>query len=118
MNKKDGFDLILKAAGVYLFVLAVAALPRVVGALVQIGMLSRSLLAVLEGEGSIGETLMATGVSSSITGILTFVLLIVVARNLFNGGSWVKRLLAKKDATQQEDGPVSSETPASDEPSS
>jgi len=118
MNKNDGLDLILKAAAVYLFVLAVATLPSVVGALIHIGILSRSVLSAITGEASLGETLAATSISTSVTGVLKFVLFIVVGRNLFNGGSWLKRIMRKKDTTQPEDRQVSSESALSDEQSS
>jgi len=100
MKKEDVLDLILKAVAVYLFVLAVVVLPGVVGAVLHIALLAGSVLETLTGDATLGRTLMSTGITTSVTGVLKFILYIIVARNLFCGGSWLRRILGAAPITQ------------------
>ena len=100
MSKEELIDIILKAAAIYLIVLAVIALPDVVAALINISLLARTALETLTGDATIGQTIMATGISASITGVTKFVLYIIVARNLFSVGSWFKWILGKTEPSQ------------------
>lgn len=95
MSKEDLIDIILKAAAIYLAVLAVIALPDVIAAIINISLLAGSGLATLTGDATVGQTIMATGISTSISGVIKFVLFILFARNLFSGGSWFKWILGK-----------------------
>jgi hypothetical protein len=96
MSKEDLIDIFFKAAAIYLVVLAVIALPNVIGALLNISFLARIALEALTGDSTIGRSLMATGISTSITGVIKFVLYILIARNLFSGGSWFKWVLGER----------------------
>jgi hypothetical protein len=100
LEKSDIVDLILKAAAVYLFVLSIialfSALESVIGIIIVLG----SSFAKFGGEISIAQAALPTFTSSSIGGILKSVLYIVFARNLYNGGSWLRWIFDKKASIQ------------------
>ena len=103
MSKDDIFDLILKGAAVCLFVLALMALPQFIGGVLQVAMLWRAAFETLTGNATVGRTVMGTGIASSVTAVLKFFVYLVVARNLFNGGSFLKKVLGKTKGTQHQD---------------
>ncbi|MEJ2154950.1 MAG: hypothetical protein P8X96_06420 [Desulfobacteraceae bacterium] len=96
MEKSDIVDLIFKAAAIYLFVLAVIAILSALEAAVGLFIVSGVSYGKLFDEISIAQAALPSLISSSIGGILKFVIYIVAGRNLFNGGSWVRRLFGKK----------------------
>ena len=96
MNREVVLDLILKAAAVYLFVLAVMALPDAVSALFGMSMYWPATLRTLGGEATLGDRFLTPNFILAAIGGLQFAVYVLVARNLFNGGSWVRRIFAGK----------------------
>jgi hypothetical protein len=102
MDRNEILDLILKAAAVYLFVLAVLALPGVVESLIYIVLISGSALATFRETATLGESMVALHFGSAVADVLRIVLCLVVGRNLFRGGSWLRRILGAGKSCQPE----------------
>ena len=96
MSQDEILGLILKATAIYLFVLAVIALPNAVGGLFGIVLFSPATLSVLSGDGSAGDNLIAPHFATAVTEVLRFAFFILVGRNLFAGGSWIRRIFGAK----------------------
>ncbi len=97
MKKDEIFDLILKAAAIYLFGLAIISTPKVAGSLILIILRFKYILATFVGEATPGEIMMSATINSlALADILQFVIYFIVGRNLYNGGSWLKLFFKKK----------------------
>ena len=92
MNREDILDLILKAAAVYLFVLAVIALASVFGTLFGMLVLMRANLTDYAGSASY----MTPGLSGVVSGMVRVALYVLIGRSLFNGAPWVRRILGAR----------------------
>ena len=100
MEKREIVDLILKAAAIYSFILAVIALFNALQSLIGILIVSSSYFGKYPDDLPIAQTALSTFIISSIGGILKSVLYIVVGRNLYNGGSWLRRIFGDKVSPQ------------------
>ncbi|MFC1884543.1 hypothetical protein ACFL2O_07220 [Thermodesulfobacteriota bacterium] len=107
MEKNDILDLILKAAAIYLFILAINALFTVVEGLVLLFLYGQTDMSKLAAETSLISSLSNASISRTIGGCLRFILYIILGRNLFNGGSWLKYFFGEKNFNQPKD-PVNS----------
>jgi hypothetical protein len=93
MTKDDVQDQIFRAAAVYLLVLAVIALPNGVSSALALAFLAEEAIRGAMFEDSITGTLTTTAIASAVGATFKVIFYIVVARNLYNGASWFRRLL-------------------------
>jgi len=103
MKKDEIFDLIIKAFGVYLLVLAIIALPAMINGAF---MLSVSLSSGPIGdtgslEGGLRQTLQTNYMSASVGAIARFVIYLIVSINFLRSGSWVKKLMKNNSTSEQ-----------------
>ena len=112
MRKAEVFELIVKAFGVYLLVLAIIALAAVLqSAIMLVFSLAQGSLA---GADSIMAELVSayktTYVSAGLGAVIRCVIYTVASVNLLRSGSWVKRLMRTRASTEPTDGEASSES--------
>ena len=100
MDKNDIVDLILKAAAIYLFILAIVAVPRVIEGIILLLLLAQTEMAKYTVEAPLFKNFSNASISSTIGGCIRFILYIILGRNLFNGGSWIKYFFGEKNFTQ------------------
>ncbi len=89
MNKKEVLDLIVKGFGVYLLVLAIIAIPKLVGALFMLPFMINSSL----GNESLVTTMRSAVISDSVETIVKFIIYIIASVNFLRSGSCVKKLM-------------------------
>lgn len=113
MTKDEGQHLLLQGAALYLFALAVIALPKLVEAILNIGFLLQSgIWFEPEGIGAKVKT-MSQGqlLATSLGTILRIVAYVLVARNLYSGGSWFTKLMEKGKKQNINLNPISGSSP-------
>jgi len=105
MNKEDTLDLIIKAFGVYLLVLAILAIPSVLQGLSAItfylyqrpwedsGADANEMREMM-------NTLQTNMLFSGLGSLFKFAICLLAARNFLRSGSWVKWVMRNKKAEQ------------------
>lgn len=103
MKKDEVFELVIKAFGVYLLVLAILALPKMLEGLLMLGvyMTQGSWGGSSDAMGEMMQTLKTTYMSSSLGAVIRFVIYIIASINFLRSGSWVKKLMGRKATAEQ-----------------
>lgn len=92
MTKSDVFELIVRAFGVYLLVLAILAIPSMLQGLVILVFYAGQEPHASGELGDVMRNLWTTSVFSSLGGFFRFVILILASINFLRSGSWVRKL--------------------------
>jgi len=108
MKKDEIFELVVKAFGVYLLVLAIIALPKMLEGLLMLGfyLTQGSWGGSSDAMGEMMRTLKTTYMSSSLGAVIRFVIYLVASINFLRSGSWVKRLMGSKSIAEPPLSPV------------
>ena len=97
MNKKEMLDLIIKGFGVYLLVLAIIAIPKMLGALFTLPF----VFGLDPGEDSLVMTLRTGLISGSMEALVKFIIYIIASVNFLRSGSWVKKLMGCEKVSKE-----------------
>jgi hypothetical protein len=100
MKKDDYFELIIKAFGIYLLILAILAIPNVLSSMVMVIFWPRDIMHESEVNGLMGK-LGQTMVLRSFEQIFRFTILFVISLNFLRSGSLVKKLVGAKTKTTE-----------------
>ena len=96
MKKDEIFDLVVKAFGVYLLVLAIIALPKMLAGLYIVAICLVKGISITGSNGQqVGAAVKATYLLSNLGGAFLFSLYIIASVNFLRSGSWVKMLMGK-----------------------
>lgn len=106
MKKDEVFELVVKAFGVYLLVLAIIALPKMIEGVIMLGfyLTQGPWGGTSDATEGIMTTLKATYMSSSLGAVIRFAIYIIASINFLRSGSWVKRLMKKNNIAEQSPG--------------
>ena len=97
MKKAEVFELIVKAFGVYLLVLAIIALPTMLQGIIMLAfyLTQGPWGGTGDAMGEMMTTLKTTYMSSSLAAVIRFVIYIVASISFLRSGSWVRKLIGR-----------------------
>ena len=98
MNKRDWIWVAIRIFGIYLLVLAVVALPKILGASMILWTMSRPLgIFNLEMLGEAQELIFSNALKDLCVSLFTVVLFTAIGSYMIRGGGWLFRLICPPD---------------------